>query len=66
MSFSGKKVGRISFQIKNMATNFNPEHKEGALTTTIEEQTAKIPSDVFFVDSRRGYCYIAGVANNRW
>lgn len=30
-----------------MATNFNPEHKEGPLATMIEEQTAKIPSDVF-------------------
>lgn len=30
-----------------MATNFNPEHKEGRLTTMIEDQTAKIPSDVF-------------------
>lgn len=30
-----------------MATNFNPEHREGKLTTMIEEQTAKIPSDVF-------------------
>jgi len=30
-----------------MATNFNPEHKEGRVATAIEEQTAKIPSDVF-------------------
>ena len=25
----------------------NPEHKEGKVTKAIEEQTAKIPSDVF-------------------
>lgn len=30
-----------------MATNFNPEHKEGKLAKTIEEQTAKLPSDIF-------------------
>lgn len=30
-----------------MATNFNPEHKEGRVATMIEEQTAKIPSDIF-------------------
>ena len=30
-----------------MATNYNPEHKEGPVAKTIEKQTAKIPSDVF-------------------
>ncbi len=30
-----------------MPTNYNPEHKEGKTATAIEEQTAKIPSDVF-------------------
>jgi hypothetical protein len=30
-----------------MATNLNPEHKEGPVARAIEEQTAKIPSDVF-------------------
>src|SRR5919205_1253265 len=30
-----------------MATNFNPEHKEGPVATAIEEQTAKLPSDLF-------------------
>ena len=30
-----------------MATNLNPEHKEGKVASAIEEQTAKIPSDVF-------------------
>ena len=27
--------------------NFNPEHSEGKVATAIEEQTAKLPSDVF-------------------
>ena len=30
-----------------MATNFNPEHKEGNVARAIEEQTAKLPSDTF-------------------
>ena len=27
--------------------DFNPEHKEGPVATAIEEQTAKLPSDIF-------------------
>ncbi|MBC7849087.1 MAG: hypothetical protein H7Y31_05095 [Chitinophagaceae bacterium] len=27
--------------------NFNPQHKEGKVAEAIEEQTAKIPSDVY-------------------
>jgi hypothetical protein len=30
-----------------MSTNFNPEHKEGPVASAIEEQTAKLPSDIF-------------------
>jgi len=30
-----------------MLENVNPEHKEGPVARKIEEQTAKIPSDVF-------------------
>lgn len=30
-----------------MSTDFNPEHKEGKVASAIEEQTAKMPSDVF-------------------
>ena len=30
-----------------MATNFNPEHQEGPVAEAIEEQTAKLPSDLF-------------------
>ena len=29
------------------ASNYNPEHREGKVATAIEEQTAKVPSDVF-------------------
>ena len=27
--------------------NFNPQHDEGPVATAIEEQTAKLPSDIF-------------------
>jgi len=30
-----------------MAKNRNPEHSEGPVATAIEEQTAKLPSDIF-------------------
>ncbi|MET4082575.1 hypothetical protein ABIB40_002535 [Pedobacter sp. UYP30] len=30
-----------------MMSDYNPEHKEGEVAKKIEEQTAKIPSDVF-------------------
>ena len=30
-----------------MSTNYNPEHQEGKVATAIEEQTAKLPSDIF-------------------
>lgn len=30
-----------------MATNTNPQHKEGPVASAIEEQTAKLPSDLF-------------------
>lgn len=30
-----------------MSTNYNPEHQEGEVAKAIEEQTAKLPSDVF-------------------
>jgi hypothetical protein len=29
------------------AAQYNPEHKEGKVARTIEEQTAKLPSDLF-------------------
>lgn len=30
-----------------MAKNTNPQHTEGPVATAIEEQTAKLPSDLF-------------------
>lgn len=30
-----------------MPTNTNPQHSEGPVASTIEEQTAKLPSDIF-------------------
>jgi hypothetical protein len=30
-----------------METEFNPKHREGKVTKAIEEQTAKLPSDLF-------------------
>jgi hypothetical protein len=33
--------------MENMGTAYNPEHREGKLAKTIEEQTAKLPSDLF-------------------
>lgn len=30
-----------------MENNYNPEHQEGQTASMIEEQTAKLPSDVF-------------------
>ena len=29
------------------ASQYNPEHREGKVARTIEDQTAKLPSDVF-------------------
>ena len=29
------------------AANYNPEHREGDVARTIEDQTAKLPSDVY-------------------
>lgn len=30
-----------------MPTNTNPAHREGSVATAIEQQTAKLPSDIF-------------------
>ena len=30
-----------------MSTNLNPQHQEGPVARAIEEQTAKLPSDLF-------------------
>jgi hypothetical protein len=33
--------------VKNKVENYNPNHKEGKVASAIEQQTAKIPSDVY-------------------
>jgi hypothetical protein len=33
--------------MENMGTGRNPEHREGEVAKAIEEQTAKLPSDLF-------------------
>jgi hypothetical protein len=42
-----KTMRRTVENLKDYAANINPEHKEGPVAKTIEEQTAKLPSDVF-------------------
>ena len=37
----------ITKDIKSKLDQVNPEKKEGAVATMIEEQTAKVPSDAF-------------------
>jgi hypothetical protein len=37
----------LKSDVKNRVANFNPEHREGPVATAIEQQTAKLPSDVF-------------------
>ncbi len=37
----------VANDLKNMTENINPEHKEGPIAKSIEQQTAKLPSDVF-------------------
>jgi hypothetical protein len=37
----------MATNLKTMAATYNPEHKEGKVARAIEEQTAKLPSDLF-------------------
>lgn len=37
----------VAANLKSKVDNFNPEHKEGPVARAIEEQTAKLPSDLF-------------------
>lgn len=37
----------MATNLKTMAAELNPQHKEGKVARAIEEQTAKLPSDVF-------------------
>jgi hypothetical protein len=34
-------------ELKTTAATYNPEHREGKVARMIEEQTAKLPSDLF-------------------
>ncbi|WP_224996052.1 hypothetical protein [Cesiribacter sp. SM1] len=38
---------RTTFKDRTATGNNNPEHREGPVATAIEQQTAKVPSDVF-------------------
>ena len=42
-----KAVITIHLTEKLIMANFNPQHSEGKVASAIEEQTAKLPSDVF-------------------
>ena len=37
----------MATSLKTMAATVNPTHKEGKVAKAIEEQTAKLPSDLF-------------------
>jgi hypothetical protein len=46
----GNKIVMYNSKIlnmENMCTGYNPEHREGESAKAIEEQTAKLPSDLF-------------------
>jgi hypothetical protein len=40
-------INRVTIKTYHMPTNANPQHREGKVASAIEQQTAKIPSDVF-------------------
>jgi hypothetical protein len=40
-------MDHIGTQVKSKVAQANPEKREGRVATMLEEQTAKIPSDVF-------------------
>lgn len=41
------KASELKDRAAAAASNYNPEHREGKVASAIEEQTAKIPSDVY-------------------
>ena len=47
MESNVKDLKNKAEDLKNKADNFNPQHKEGPVAATIEEYTAKLPSDLF-------------------
>jgi hypothetical protein len=44
---STSSQSQTGMQQRNMSGNQRPEHSEGQIARTIEEQTAKLPSDTF-------------------
>jgi hypothetical protein len=42
-----KKLNKKNKNGGTMSNNANPQHREGPVAKTIEEQTAKLPSDIF-------------------
>jgi hypothetical protein len=40
-------VKTMAREARSKAANFNPEHRESKVATAIEQQTAKLPSDLF-------------------
>ena len=44
---SSSSQSQTAMQQRNMPGNQRPEHSEGQIARTIEEQTAKLPSDTF-------------------
>ena len=47
MATVANEVKKKAANVKKKADDINPEHKEGPVAATIEEYTAKLPSDVF-------------------
>jgi hypothetical protein len=42
-----ENISNIGAQMKKQAAQVNPQKREGKVASMIEEQTAKIPSDIF-------------------
>jgi hypothetical protein len=40
-------VKDVAAEVKKKAANYNPSRKEGTVAKAIEEQTSKLPSDIF-------------------
>ena len=40
-------VKDVAAEVKRKAANYNPSRKEGAVAKAIEEQTSRLPSDLF-------------------
>lgn len=47
METNARDLKNKAEDLKTKADSYNPQHKEGPVAKTIEEYTAKIPSDVY-------------------